>query len=919
MTVAELEVVLSGKIDKLERAMSQGKKEVEGFANSAKESAQKASNSFKESFSQIIQGVQSLGTQLTVGVTLPIVALGKTTLDAATQMESLKATLSTVMGSAGASADEFRKLNTAARLPGIDLRQAVQGSANLQAMGISADKARFMLAQYANAIAKSGGGREQFERTVVNLTQIGSAAKLAGDELREMSENVGPEFRQALAKAFGTMDPQKIAKLGISGKEAIMRVAEELSQTARANQNTMRNHLENFEMDIFQFKADVGAALIPIAKDLLPKITDAIKKAVDWFKKLTPEMREMVIKSAALAAALGPALVVFASLANAIKVVVGIGSSLGSMFAEAGGAAGLLEGALAALTGPIALVIAAAGLIYEAWANNWGNIRHIIMSFVHDFEKWWKSIAPVVQEVINEFVYYFKAGWQIISFTVSKTLGVMLDAIGLNVKSAKEIWDTFFGGMTVMLALLSGDFDKAMNSMGRYAQLAALKFEEVWMRGIAFVAGKFADFVDGVRAAMSALHTLNPLVPGGENVPNPFRNTQKGLESGADTVKAIYDNGVRGEITSDGVKFAPADPWKQKGLSLQNASPVDDAKKKGKLLQDWWEQWMMDLKEAGRRTVEDMLGIFNSAMDRIREIKLRAKDPIGADIADVLGMQMVQFQKLDEVLPTHANELRKIGFEMVRNKQLVDAQNESGAMAINFWRSLTQKLIDQKTAAEKLRASWEKVWYWMSEVSRKNKEMALDSAVKATAEIEADDLKKRLEKERLALEEHRQRIQDIAQSIASGISDTLMSAFGNLSHGFKGFMDSIIQGISSMLADLGRQFIQSQITKWILQLVGGAMGGGGGKGGSWSWLSNMRAVGGPVLAGRPYMVGENGPELFVPNSNGSIKQSSVSGQAGGVNITMHVHTKDAQSFKESESQIMARLGAASMRAIRRNG
>jgi hypothetical protein len=42
-----------------------------------------------------------------------------------------------------------------------------------------------------------------------------------------------------------------------------------------------------------------------------------------------------------------------------------------------------------------------------------------------------------------------------------------------------------------------------------------------------------------------------------------------------------------------------------------------------------------------------------------------------------------------------------------------------------------------------------------------------------------------------------------------------------------------------------------------------------------------RATGGPVQAGRPYMVGERGPEMWVPSANGSIIPNHKMGAAGG--------------------------------------
>lgn len=58
--------------------------------------------------------------------------------------------------------------------------------------------------------------------------------------------------------------------------------------------------------------------------------------------------------------------------------------------------------------------------------------------------------------------------------------------------------------------------------------------------------------------------------------------------------------------------------------------------------------------------------------------------------------------------------------------------------------------------------------------------------------------------------------------------------------------------------------------------LGGLFGGGGGGGGGWSspYASNiysgLLAEGGPALADRAYVVGEKGPELFVPSRSGFV-------------------------------------------------
>jgi hypothetical protein len=52
-------------------------------------------------------------------------------------------------------------------------------------------------------------------------------------------------------------------------------------------------------------------------------------------------------------------------------------------------------------------------------------------------------------------------------------------------------------------------------------------------------------------------------------------------------------------------------------------------------------------------------------------------------------------------------------------------------------------------------------------------------------------------------------------------------------------------------------------------------------------ISNRRAAGGDVLSGQGYLVGERGPELFVPGSSGSIIPNNRMGGGSNINITVN--------------------------------
>jgi len=97
--------------------------------------------------------------------------------------------------------------------------------------------------------------------------------------------------------------------------------------------------------------------------------------------------------------------------------------------------------------------------------------------------------------------------------------------------------------------------------------------------------------------------------------------------------------------------------------------------------------------------------------------------------------------------------------------------------------------------------------------------------------------------------------------------------------------------------------LQKQIgLRLLLMAMGFAKGGAVQEGGQ----PQARALGGPTAGNMPYLVGERGPELFVPSSNGNIipndKLNMGEGSAygmsspGNMNITFNINTVDARDF-----------------------
>jgi Lambda phage tail tape-measure protein (Tape_meas_lam_C) len=116
----------------------------------------------------------------------------------------------------------------------------------------------------------------------------------------------------------------------------------------------------------------------------------------------------------------------------------------------------------------------------------------------------------------------------------------------------------------------------------------------------------------------------------------------------------------------------------------------------------------------------------------------------------------------------------------------------------------------------------------------------------------------------------------ITQTAVSGFADALV----DFASGAKSFEDAFRQMTASVLKDIAKLLIQ----KSLLNLLLGPAGAGGGL------LPRLQA-GGPVAGGRAVIVGERGPEIFVPGTSGLVlPNAAISGGGGGTVINMPINS-----------------------------
>jgi len=164
-----------------------------------------------------------------------------------------------------------------------------------------------------------------------------------------------------------------------------------------------------------------------------------------------------------------------------------------------------------------------------------------------------------------------------------------------------------------------------------------------------------------------------------------------------------------------------------------------------------------------------------------------------------------------------------------------------------------------------------------------------------------------------SLEEAQNKFKNIKDTIAKGMNEGI-SKFSNgfaravflgekLSDTFKKMAQELgVRILSALIEILARKSVELAIEKLITKekqkqamlSTSNALSGLG----SLVGFFGGRASGGSVQKGQPYMVGERGAELFIPNQSGQITQSARGTGGGQTTVNFNINTVDASGFEE---------------------
>lgn len=802
--------------------------------------------------------VGQIGRNLTLGVTLPLAAIGAAAFKTASDLAELEGAFDVTFGSMAQSMREW------AEETGDTLGRSTQ---EIQASLVSFQE----LFSKAFDPAKAAEMSKQFAvltqdlASIKNLSNDVAQQKLFSGLVGEAEplRAVGVLLSETAVKAKG-------AQLGIAGAKGELseqskvaaRAALIQEQLANANGDVVRtfdntaNQIKRARASFEELQAIIGGKLIPAITPLISGLADVLTV----FTKLPESVQTGLIGIAAFTAILGPAVTVIGAIVTAIRSFMATAAAAAAVATAAGTATTTFAAALTLLRTRLIALIATLGPYGLALAGIAGVI-YLVTSRTDELTEAEKRKANetakaaeadrVASDALQKLASATKQQREEIlrSLTVTRAQAAeALRAAKANIEHARSMLAVAKAAAQseVLRATRTtrgagGGTDPAMVAIGRRsrivdpAQQALDKAEKLYAEGMGALEG-----LDRVLKDASA-----PI-----NLASALAGDGKKVKSGSGPSAAEISQRFNDELSNYAQQTLSA--RQQLAKSAEEAADLE----------------LRGVELARIRTIESI----KAEKDYSAAQKARLIDAV-ENLAE-FERQGVEFQKQIE-LERDATEMMQVRFDNQRDLlqndyAMADTQAERKRLALQILdlehqhrRNQLEMIINSKTAgdAEKRRA--EAILASLADIQAGER-----ASVARGNETAVERYMRDLNKTPAQINEA---IDEIQISGLQSLNDQLADAIVN----FKSLGDVAKNVIKSILTELIRLQLQKAIIGPLANMLG--LGGGSAASGIASGFAGFskrfggaRAKGGPVTAGKVYLTSEDGPELFQPGRSGRI-------------------------------------------------
>lgn len=382
-------------------------------------------------------GMRSFGQSVTIGVTLPLIGLGKVALDQAAGIDAWRNRLQAAAGSTDAANKKFKELFALAQSsPGVMMEFAVSTYALLKPMKLAEDT----IDRFTKALGRIKLQRPETDLSTFtdNLRQIFES----GDQqdIKQAFENF-PRFGEILQKAFDLKSTGRkdvgdeidalIAK-GLTFEQFMSKIADTINSDPSLSrlEETIGTRMAKLKERMFLALEPLGRGIASILEQIVPPLVAFIERMSAAFTALGPTMQTIVIAFAGIAAAAGPVIIAIGGIVAAVSAIAASASTIGVVLLAIAGL-GIQLGAL----------VGVAAVWYEAWKANFGGIRDLVTVVATAVEQAWADAMTKVTELTSTVTAEIAAFWAENGEDIKKAAQSVSDFIKKTWQAIVSIWE----------------------------------------------------------------------------------------------------------------------------------------------------------------------------------------------------------------------------------------------------------------------------------------------------------------------------------------------------------------------------------------------------------------------------------------------------------------------------------------------
>lgn len=369
-----------------------------------------------------------------------VVAIGGAALKSAAWADDLN----TLSKQTGLTTEDLQKMQYASELVDVSVDD-IAGSMSKMRRAMATDGKQDVFAQLGVSV-RDGTGALRDSSTVFY-------------EVLDRLGKVGNETeRDALAMEIFGRSADQLAGIIDDGGASLKALGEEaenlgliLDQDTLDAMNRVNDSLDRLKAQAQGQFAKAGAAALEALTPAIEGIVTALSKVLEFIGNMSPEVIKVVAIIAAVVAAISPVAAIIAKIA-------GLLSTLTTMFPVIGTALAALTGPMGLIVAGIVALVAAIAFLVKTIYENWDKIKAKLAQ-ARDFVLGiWEAIVEAAKEKINAVIGFVNKGIEAVNKLIQKLNDSALGKFfGLNVGSIKTIPGLAGGGSLASGSALVGE------------------------------------------------------------------------------------------------------------------------------------------------------------------------------------------------------------------------------------------------------------------------------------------------------------------------------------------------------------------------------------------------------------------------------------------------------------------------------